>query len=129
MCLGLVFSPEGSELAGFFRSPGGGFRIIAWDVATGKVRVDHDLASVHRLPPSRTSMLRRKPLDWLTDKRGWLVLGEIPLEYRTGTQLGPALPTPTRGGVPPRRLVGTEHIATVDGPPSARTLTIEPYAP
>jgi WD40 repeat protein len=40
LCRGMVFSPDGVELAGLFHA-GADTRLISWDVATGKILADH----------------------------------------------------------------------------------------
>jgi hypothetical protein len=122
---GLVFSPDGAELAAYFRVATRS-RIVCWDVTKGDVLADHNLPSDTRTSPSLGAAYRMHPIDWLPNRRGWLVLGLNAIDHNSGRPIG-SLPVPDRLSLGVRRLIGPEHIAVLSGPRTASVLAVDRF--
>jgi len=128
-CLGLSFSPDGSELAGVFTVLRQRPRLICWDVVKGDVACDTFFPQQTRIQPWPQDVYRGHAIDWLGDRRGWLLFGYTMVE-RNKPGLATFLPPPPAMGSPiPRHLVGTEHVVTLatGSTPDKRVLTVSKF--
>jgi hypothetical protein len=126
-CSGLSFSSDGSELAAVFFPPGQG-HVTCWDVAKGNVVCDLSFAQA-RPHPATLNVYRGHVIDWLGERRGWLLYGYTLVE-RNKPNSTTFLPTPPAVGSPiPRHLVGTEHVVTLatGGKPGESVLTVNKF--
>ncbi|HEX5271993.1 MAG TPA: hypothetical protein VFW33_15960, partial [Gemmataceae bacterium] len=128
-CHGLSYSPDGGELAGLF-SVANQLRVVCWDAARGEVVCDYTIPKA--LPQGGwTAVYRGHVLDWVGDRRGWLLYGYTFVDRsKNGTMT--ALPeTPPLGSPVPRHLVGPSHAVTMaaGAKPTDRTLTVSAFDP
>jgi hypothetical protein len=109
-CHGLSFSPDGSELAGLFyfvRSP----HVIAWDLVRGEVVADVGYPQ-GRPPATKATAYRGHVIDWVGDRRGWLLFG-FTLVDRGKNGTATFLAESPGAGPVPRHLVGSGHVVTM----------------
>lgn len=72
--VGLKFSPDGTELAGLFTAAPD-TRLMVWDVATGKVVVEHLIKGDPKLNVLGAGSYPGRPVEWLPDGSAWLLYG------------------------------------------------------
>ncbi len=109
---GMSFSPDGSELAALV-PVGREWHVFCWDMRNGTL-----VADVAPVPPgtaiegSIRYYYTGRIFDWLPDRKGWLLYGEIFVDRKRG---GPAVAPPVlkAGGPPVRHLIGFDHVATL----------------
>lgn len=110
-CEGLVFSPDGSELAGLFGGVGVRSRLTAWSIKSGERTHNHDITGMagNSLPQLHSPA----DLDYAPDGRAWLVRDTFLIEHDTGAVLGrPRLQFPT-GLRSPVRLLPNDQVLTI----------------
>jgi hypothetical protein len=120
-CRGLQFSPDGVELAGLFHALEK-TRVLSWDVAKGEIVADRGFEGDLKTKLKNAILYRGKALDWLTDRSGWLVYGQMITDHDSDTVLGfvPA-DDPAPG---PRRIVDRDHLAVITGNFNAKQLEL-----
>jgi hypothetical protein len=127
-CHGLSFSPDGSELAGLFYGTVSPMHLVCWDVAKGEV-VSENSVPLDRPQAGTLAVYRGHVLDWVGDRRGWLLYGYTMVE-RGKDGSATFLPQPPQTGSPiPRHLVGPGHVATLAAAakPGEFVLTVRPF--
>ncbi len=110
-CRGLSFSPDGRELAGLFEVSGQS-RLVCWDVARGQEAFDVTFP-VLKLWTETPLTYAGQVLGWIGPRQGWLLYGHAIINRRTGKVIAP--PGLDRPGLPFRRMLGPDHIATATG--------------
>jgi serine/threonine-protein kinase len=93
-CRKLVFTADGTELAGLFEEPFIGLRVVSWDLKRGAVSKDHPIAKgtvQHEFFYPREA----SPLEWLPGRSGWLVYGQALIDYQNGNVRGRMQPPNT----------------------------------
>jgi predicted Zn finger-like uncharacterized protein len=90
---GLIFSPDGKELALIWRYGVGQEwgRLFCWDVATGKKLHDHKILPVHQAIEYKWTDGDHRSFQWLPDGKGWLIAERFVFE-RDGTSRGDIAP-------------------------------------
>lgn len=83
--LGLSFSPDGVELAGAFEASDAIVRILVWDLASGRLVVDHGIAAGggDKGGPDAGPYLQ-----WLPDRSGWILGHDALVDRRSGARFG-----------------------------------------
>jgi hypothetical protein len=81
--LGLSFSPDGSELAGLFTAAPD-TKLVVWDVATGKVVVDHVIKGNPKNNVLGAGSYPGRPVEWLPDGSAWLLFGHTLVDRAKG---------------------------------------------
>jgi hypothetical protein len=71
----LAFSPDGSELAGLFFDQPRSWRLVCWDLRRSGQPVD--LALGEDLGLKGEASYKGAPLEWLPDRSGWLLYGQV----------------------------------------------------
>jgi hypothetical protein len=110
ICHGLSFSPDGREIAALFI--GIDMQLVCWDVAKGDT-VTHNTVPKGRPPAGTLAVYRGHVIDWVGDRRGWLLYGYTLVE-RGKNGSATFLPEPPATGSPiPRHTIGPEHVVTL----------------
>jgi hypothetical protein len=128
ICHGLSFSPDGSEIAGLFVA---GFeaQLVCWDA--GKGEVVSEIADPQGRPDGNAGMVYRgHTIDWVGDRRGWLLYGYKLADRKNGTVT--ALPKPVvPGGTAARHMIGPDHAVTLANGtnPGEKLLTVSKFDP
>jgi hypothetical protein len=127
-CRALSFSPDGSTLAGIFRTTTGGkASLLSWDVSLAFLRGEYELNTEGRAPASLTTTYRGHVIDWVGDQEGWLLYGTYALD-RDGKRVGTFTPSKPDEDAGPRRLIGPAHIAVPSlGAGGSHVLQLEPF--
>jgi WD40 repeat protein len=121
MCKGLQFSPDGAELAGLFNALDK-TRVLSWDVAKGEIVADRSFEGDLKLKIKNAILYRGRALDWLTDRSGWLVYGQVITDHDSDAILGSV---PANDPIPgPRRIIDADHLAVVGGNNNAKQLEL-----
>jgi WD40 repeat protein len=120
-CKGLQFSPDGAELAGLFNAPDK-TRVLSWDVAKGETVADRSFEGDLKLKIKNAILYRGRALDWLTDRSGWLVYGQVIIDHDSDAMLASVPATDPIPG--PRRIIDADHLAVVSGNLNARQLEL-----
>ncbi len=114
-CAGLVFSDDGTELAGLFAGSFKKTSLVCWDVATGRVldhfELEQDLQS--KIPGA--SKYQGRALEWFPDKSKWLVYGHAIVDRQVGQPVWNIPVDPSASKIPPRRPVDDQHVALIGG--------------
>jgi len=129
-CAGLSFAPDGSELAALFFGSGAQPRLLCWDVATSNVLSDVTFPQA-KPNPGVLSAYKGHVIDWLGNRRGWLVYGYTMID-RTRAGAATFLPQPPVLGTPdPRHLVGPDHVVTLaaGAKPNEKALAVTRFDP
>jgi hypothetical protein len=125
-CRGLSFSPDGRELAALFQV-GGKSRLVSWNVQTG-MPLNTVIFPELRPSPGAEVAYRGHVLGWVGQRRGWLLYGQM--FVGRDDKVGPPPPGLLAPDQPFRRLVGTDHIATLPaGLGGNKVLTVAPFDP
>jgi hypothetical protein len=117
-CKGLVFAPDGAEVSGLFDSFG--LHLLSWDFATGRLthQFKYDDKSGIKMPPGFDG----NPIDWLSDRAGWLLFGNVVLDHGSGQKTF-TIPSDTPGADKgPRRVVGKNLVMITVGQPQNRVV-------
>ncbi len=126
-CRGLSFSPDGRELAGLFQA-GGRSRLVCWGMNGDAPAHEVTFPELH-LWDGAVMMDKGQVIGWVGDRRGWLLYGQMFID-RKADRVGPSPPGLLAGDQPFRRMVGTDHVATLPGGPGGKkALTISPFDP
>jgi hypothetical protein len=126
-CRGLSFSPDGAELAALFQV-GGKSRLACWGVEGGMPRYNVTFPAL-RLSAGAEMAYKGQVLGWVGERRGWLLYGQMFID-RKADVVGPTPPGLLAPDQPFRRLVGTDHIATLPaGLGGNKVLTVAPFDP
>ena len=126
-CRGLSFSPDGSELAGFFQVEEKS-RLVSWDVARGESVFDVTFPAPQLWVGTQTGY-KGHVLGWVGDRRGWLLYGQMFID-RKADKVGPAPAGLLAADQPLRRMVGPDHMATLPGGFGGRkVLTVSRFDP
>lgn len=108
-CQGLAFSPDGTLLAGCFQGTGNG-RIIAVDVAQGKVVVDHKFPQPLNLMVPNAFAHRGASIEWLIDNSGWFVYGDTVIDREKGTPRFSLTQTGAKLQAGPRKIASRSQV-------------------
>ncbi len=118
-CLALQFAPDGTEVAGIFRSSADNMQLRSWNLGTGKnvvdLRVPSDLGNSAISYPSRA-------LEWMPDGSGWLLWGKSILDRNSGWVVWNFKPVAGEIITPTRRLLDNDHLLVVAGPINKKSL-------
>jgi hypothetical protein len=115
MSAGLVFSPDGKELAMLWHFVGrkkeGFGKVVVFDAATGKMLATHELADLAGVDLGTRGGL--DAIQWVPDGSGWLLYGLVLMDRQTGKESG------RLGGdkklAHMRRFVDAGHVTTLKG--------------
>jgi hypothetical protein len=126
-CRGVSYSPDGSELAALFQVKSQS-RLVCWDVGRGEAVADVTFAELR--PAAETELAYRgHVLGWVGDRRGWLLYGHMFLD-RKADKVAPVPAGLAALGLPFRRMVGPDHVATLPaGPGNNKVLTVRRFDP
>lgn len=125
-CRGLSFSPDGSELAGLFHT-NNQMRLVCWDVAKGDAVADIAFGFL-TLMLGMDGTYRGHVLDWVGDRRGWLLYGAMMID-RKADKVGPQPPGLTDPNYAVSHLIGPDHVATLPGGGGNKVLTVTRFDP
>ena len=107
-CEGLVYSPDGLELAGIFEFFGS-FHVAAWDAADGKELANFEVGKEAQKP----AFYKGRGIDYLPDKSGWLLMGTAIVDREAGKKVW-TLPFDDKDLKPsPRRFLDEDHAVVV----------------
>lgn len=81
--VGLTFSPDGTELAGLFTAAPD-TRLMVWDVASGKVVVEHTIKGDPKNNVLGAGSYKGRPIEWLPDGSAWLLYGHTLVDRAHG---------------------------------------------
>jgi WD40 repeat protein len=124
-CRGLSFSPDGSELAGFFQVKGQS-RLVCWDVTRGESVFDVTFPTP-KLWSGTEMAYKGHVLGWVGERRGWLLYGQMFLD-RKADKVGAAPAGLLAPDQPYRHMVGPDHVATLAGGRAAnKVLTVSRF--
>jgi hypothetical protein len=130
VCHGLSFSPDGGELAALFSTAAGQLQLVCWDAARGEVVSDMSVPKA--MPQGGTLVVYRgHVIDWLGDRRGWLLYGYTMIERGKDGSVTALAEPPAFGSPNPRHLVGPGHSVTAVAAAKAgeKVLTVSPFDP
>ncbi len=124
MLVGLAFSPDGRELAGFFRE-GSGFSVQVWNMADGST------ASTLLVPEDPSLSLNRalyrgRAVQWLADHSGWLWGGVAVLDRTSGKCVWHDGAAVDIMGVLPRQIVDENRMLLFRKGDGVQTLCLVP---
>ncbi len=127
-CRGLSFSPDGTGLAGIFRTAiGGKASLLSWDVPLAFLRVERELITEGQAPATLTTTYRGHAIDWVGEQEGWLLYGTYALDH-DGKRVGTFTHAKADEDAGPRRLIGPAHIAVPTlGAGGSHVLQLEPF--
>jgi hypothetical protein len=125
-CRGLSFSPDGSELVGFFQVKGQS-RLVCWDMTRGEAAFDVPFPAL-RLWAGTETLYKGHVLGWVGDRRGWLLYGQMFID-RKADKVGPAPAGLLALDQPFRRMVGSDHVATMPAGLGNKVLTVGRFDP
>ncbi len=124
VCHGLSFSPDGGELAGLFFGTNGA-QLICWDALKGDVVSENAIPKA--LDALTLSAYRGHVIDWLGDRRGWLLFGYTLVDRGNSGSATFLAEPPANGSPVPRHLVGPGHSVTLQ--PATKVLTVGLFDP
>ena len=98
--------------------------MYCWEAARGGLACDVALPAGMLVNPGVSAAYRGRALDWLANRRGWLVYGQMVIDRKAG---GPAVAPPGLGDphAPVRHLIGFGHVATLPG--GSKALAVSPF--
>ena len=120
-CEALVFSPDGSELAGIVKEQNE-WRLVGWSLEDGQLAINLPLpASLSQA--AGVSSYKGRRLKWLPDGSAWLLYGHALVDRNSGKYvwsigLGSVVNSPAR------KLITNDHLLTVMAPKNAKQLQV-----
>ncbi len=113
---GVVFSPDGKELAMLWQYLGGKKKdkfgkVLVFDAATGKKLASHDIQEMTGVDLNTHG--GAECIQWIPDGSGWLLYGMVLIDRQTGKELGRIGGDKKAAHL--HRFVGPEHLTTFKG--------------
>ena len=107
---GMAFSPDGQELAVYGSTFGASSQLVVYKLDRGELVLHHKFAKDVGTMVKNRFAYKGQPLEWIPDKSGWLMFGQIMIDYASGAPVYD-IPWPAQDfSFFPRRFIGPDYV-------------------
>lgn len=109
---GMAFSPDGQELAVYGSQFGASSQMLVYTLAKGELALDHKFAKDVGTMVKHRFGYKGQPLEWMPDKSGWMMWGQMLIDYVSGAPVYDMVWPAQEFSYFPRRFIGNDHVVT-----------------
>jgi hypothetical protein len=123
---GISFSPDGEEVAMLWRLGHKDVwgRLFCWNVKTGKKTLNLAIPKILKDQDSLWFHGGPRVVQWIPDRSGWWLFGNLLIEHDTGAAIGTTPPEPNSLGPDDRRILDPDHVTAEGGGPFDKMLGV-----